>query len=254
MEIKGKRIVVTGGAGGIGQATVRLLLRDGVDKVCVLDRDRERLDTFMQELTADQRERAIPYPTDVGRFEEVKRTIDDFSKDGGVIDGLVNNAAVLRDRVMIGVSGELTKYPLEEWEDTISSNLNGTFFCTREVAAKMVRRRTRGVIINVSSISAAGNPGQTSYAASKGAIDALTVSWSQELALFGIRVCGLAPGLTDTQMPRTSMNKTRLSKWINQTPMRRMATPDEMAEAIAFIFSSDFFCGRTLALDGGFRL
>jgi len=254
VEIKGKNIIVTGGAGGIGRATARLFLRKGAAALGVIDRDKECLDAFMEELPIAARERVIPYLADVGHFDNVERVVNEFFERFGRIDGLVNNAAVLKDGTLVSVFGELKKYSLEDWNDAISSNLCGTFYCTREVAEKMILKRTRGVIVNVSSVSAAGNAGQTSYAASKGAIDALTVSWSQELVLFGIRVAGLAPGLTDTQMPRRSMKEKTLSQWIARTPMRRMGTPEEMAEAILFIFNNNFFCGRTLELDGGFRL
>jgi 3-oxoacyl-[acyl-carrier protein] reductase len=254
MDLLGKHILVTGGAGGIGRATVRLLLREGAAAIGVVDRDKPSLEAFLLELTASERDKVVPYPNDVGRFEEVEGVVNDFAERCATIDGLVNNAAVLKDGLLVSLLGELKKYPLDNWSDTIASNLTGTFFCTREVAAKMIIKRTCGVIINVSSVSAAGNVGQTSYAASKGAINALTVSWSQELALFGIRVAGVAPGLTDTAMPRESMREKLLAQWIARTPMRRMGTPEEIAQAICFVFTNDFFCGRTMEMDGGFRL
>ena len=118
----------------------------------------------------------------------------------------------------------------------------------------MVSSRTKGVILNVSSISASGNSGQTGYAAAKAAVNSLTVTWAQELSLFGIRVAGLAPGMTDTDMPRKSMNDDMIKNWTMKTPLRRMASPEEIAQAIVFVLKNDFFCGRTLELDGGLRM
>jgi 3-oxoacyl-[acyl-carrier protein] reductase len=106
----------------------------------------------------------------------------------------------------------------------------------------------------VSSISSAGNLGQTAYAAAKAGMDALTVTWSLELAYFGIRVAGIAPGIVDTSMPRNSMNDKLLLSWINKTPMQRMGYPDEIAGAILFILDNDFFGGRVLEIDGGLRM
>ena len=114
----------------------------------------------------------------------------------------------------------------------------------------MVLKRTSGVIVNVSSVSAAGNMGQTSYAASKAAINALTVSWAQELSLFGIRTAGVAPGMTDTQMPKESMTEKQLEQWIKKTA-QRMGQTEEIAQGIIFALENDFFCGRTLQIDGG---
>ena len=132
--------------------------------------------------------------------------------------------------------------------------MDSYFFVTREVVEKMAKNFTHGVIVNVSSISAAGNKGQTAYAASKGAINALTVTWAQELGPLGIRVAGLAPGIVDTDMPKKSLSKNLLKTIINKTPTKRMATPKEIAHGIIFIIENDFFCGRTLELDGGLRM
>ena len=124
----------------------------------------------------------------------------------------------------------------------------------REVAEKMLLRRTEGVIVNVSSISSSGNAGQTSYSASKAAVDALTVTWAQELANLKIRVAGVAPGMTDTQMPQNSMKASVLEDWINTTPMNRMAHSSEIADGVLFVLKNDFVCGRVIQIDGGLRM
>ena len=136
----------------------------------------------------------------------------------------------------------------------MASNLNSYFYFTREVVEKMVLQRTKGIIINISSISASGNTGQTSYSASKSAINSMTVTWSQEFSAFGIRVAGLAPGMTKTSMPINSMLTQQIETWINKTPRRRMAEAEEISHGIKFIIENDFYCGRTLELDGGFRI
>jgi len=254
VDLKNKRVIVTGGAGGIGSATVHALLEAGAT-VGVVDNNEEKLNTLEDTLSDTLKDQIVFYSVDIGQFEAAERTVRDFFDRFQSIDGLINNAGVLRDGPLISIfGGQLKKYPLKDWHETINSNLHGYFYFAREVAEKMVLERTRGVIINVSSVSAAGNKGQTAYAASKAAVNALTVSWAQELAMFGIRVAGLAPGMTDTPMPRISMNEQQLNQWARRTPMKRMATSQEIAEGILFIFHNEFFCGRVLALDGGLRM
>ena len=244
MKLENKNIVITGGAGGIGSSTVKALLNLGAN-VCILDRDKKNLDLFKKSLTDSH----------INKFDEVKKAINNFFQKGKTIDGLINNASVLIDKPLIGFNkGKLDKYSLQNWKETLSSNLDGCFYVTREVVEKMTKNFTKGVIINVSSISSAGNKGQTAYSATKSAINALTVTWAQELGFLGIRVAGIAPGITDTKMPKSSLNKNLLKTMINKTPVRRMGTTKEIAHGIIFIFENDFFCGRTLELDGGLRM
>lgn len=254
MELDGKYVIVTGGAGGIGNATVQRLLQANAT-VAAVDRDARGLEDVKASSPPEFRQRLMTYQANVGNFAEVARTVTDFFDRHGRVDALINNAAVLHDGSLVSIfGGELRKYPLEAWDETIATNLSGYFYFGREVAEKMLLTRTKGVIVNVSSISAAGSPGQTGYAASKAAVNALTVTWAQELAMFGVRVAGLAPGMTDTPMPRASMSENLLKKWVEKTPAQRMASPDEMASAILFVLRNDFFCGRTLELDGGLRM
>jgi len=254
MNLTGKYIIVTGGAGGIGFATVKMLLESG-SIIGLVDKDKKKLNEIKKFIKNDQKDRVFFYEIDIGHFEQVEETVNDFFNKGQSIDALINNAAILRDSPLISIfQGQLKKYPLENWNETLSSNLNGYFYFTREVVEKMVSSRTKGVILNVSSISASGNSGQTGYAAAKAAVNSLTVTWAQELSLFGIRVAGLAPGMTDTDMPRKSMNDDMIKNWTMKTPLRRMASPEEIAQAIVFVLKNDFFCGRTLELDGGLRM
>lgn len=254
MDLNGKNIIITGGAGGIGAATTHLLLESGAN-IGVVDNNSDSLWTLKKSLSSYPENRVNFYSIHIGQFDLVVQTVNMFFSRYGSIDGLINNAAILKDGPLISISkGEFKKYSLSDWDETIASNLNGYFYFTREVVEKMITKRTRGVIINVSSISAAGNMGQTSYAATKAAVNALTVSWAQELATFGIRVAGLSPGITDTPMPRSSMNEMLLNQWVIKTPLKRMADPKEMSEGIKFIFQNDFFCGRVLELDGGLRM
>ena len=253
MEIKGKNIIVTGAAGGIGSSLTKKLLKEGA-AVAAVDWNKDKLD-ILKKNCDKAGEKIICYCGDVGDFKFVQNTTEDFFKRQGTIDGLINNASILHDAPLLSIfKGEIRKFSLEDWDKTLSSNLNGVFYFTREVAHRMVAKRTAGVIVNVGSISSAGNSGQSAYAASKAGVNALTVTWASELALFGIRVAGIAPGMTETDMPKQAMSESIISEWVKKTPVKRMGLAEEISGGIIFILNNDFFCGRVLELDGGLRM
>ena len=253
MEISGKNIIVTGAAGGIGSSITKNLLENNA-VVAAVSINKDKLN-LLKDRCSTMADNLICYCGDVGDIEFVKNVTEDFLNHYNKIDILINNASILLDAPLIGISkGKLRKLPLENWNKTIASNLTGVFYFSREVAEKMFMKRTKGLIINVSSISSVGNSGQTAYAAAKAGVNALTVTWASELSLFGIRVAGIAPGLIDTEMPRKAMTEKNLSKWINKSLVKRLGLPEEVAQGIVFIIQNDFFSGRILEIDGGLRL
>lgn len=253
MEIDGTNIIITGAGGGIGTSVVKELLKKRT-LIAAVDMDKNKLDALRDDCNS-MAGKLICYCGDCGDPEFAKKTINDFFKISGKIDVLINNASILKDGPLVSIfKGKIIKFSLDNWDKTISSNLNSVFYFSREAAEKMVIKRTRGVIINVSSISASGNNGQTAYAAAKAGVNALTVTWASELALFGIRVAGIAPGMTETDMPKNAMPEKIVLEWSKKTPIRRMGLPEEIADGILFILDNEFFCGRVLELDGGLRM
>jgi 3-oxoacyl-[acyl-carrier protein] reductase len=243
-------VIVTGGASGIGLAFARRLTARGA-RVWVIDRDRAAIDSARAAADEGARERWLV--GDVGDEQQVVALVEQIEQASGGIDALVNNAAVLLDQALVSRLGRrVKKHALADWEETLRSNLTGTFLMAREAADAMIRGRRRGVIVNISSISAHGNPGQTAYAASKAAIDALTVTWSQELAVYGIRVAGIAPGFVETPMTRR-IPPMFLESIRTRTPIKRFGTFDEFENAIQFVLENDYFNGKVLQLDGGLR-
>jgi 3-oxoacyl-[acyl-carrier protein] reductase len=115
----------------------------------------------------------------------------------------------------------------------------------------MMTTRTKGVIVNISSVSAGGNPGQSAYAAAKAGVNALTAVWAKELGPLGIRVVAIAPGFTETDSTRAAMSETALQETIKRVPMRRLGKPEEIADGVLFAIKNDFCNGKVLALDGG---
>ena len=248
MNIPDQRVLVTGGASGIGLAMARRLASLGA-RVWIVDRDLDALSSLEAQPAA-----GIEYAhADVGDEAQVRAVVARLEEQSGGISVLINNAAVLRDQALVARLGRsIRRHSLADWDETLRSNLTGTFLMAGEVAEAMIRARRHGLIVNVSSISRAGNPGQTAYSASKAAVDALTVTWSQELAPYGIRVVALAPGFVETNMT-TRIPPLFLERIRERTPLRRFGTLEEFAHAITFVVENDYLHGKVLELDGGLR-
>jgi 3-oxoacyl-[acyl-carrier protein] reductase len=142
---------------------------------------------------------------------------------------------------------------MDQWNSVIGVNLTGVFLCAREAAAHMIESGNGGVIVNISSISRAGNAGQSNYSAAKAGVESMGVVWAKELARYGIRVGSIAPGFTHTEI-LASMRPEVLAKLIAPVPLKRLGQAEEIAHAVLFIFENDFFTGRCLDVDGGLRL
>ncbi|MGQ0734421.1 MAG: SDR family oxidoreductase [Acidobacteriota bacterium] len=249
MIIRDQPVVITGAASGLGLAFARRLSRLGA-RVWGLDRD----ETAIDRLRRDPAYARIEFVRcDVGIEQEVASVVGDIEKRSGGIGVLVNNAAVLRDQTLVSKLGRtIRKHSLADWDETLRSNLTGSFLMAREVAEMMIRGRRGGLIVNISSISRAGNPGQTAYAATKAALDALTVTWAQELATYGIRVVALAPGFAETNLT-SRIPPLFLERIRDRTPLKRFGTLEEFERAIEFIVENDYLNGKVLELDGGLR-
>jgi 3-oxoacyl-[acyl-carrier protein] reductase len=249
VKAEGLRVVVTGAASGIGDAFCRRLIRLGA-RVWAVDRDRTATEHQRATWSGEQPEYLI---ADVGLEADAEGVFAHVEAAAGGVDVLVNNAAVLLDQALVSKLGKrFRKHTMEAWNETIRSNLTGPFLMAREAASLMLKTRTHGLIVNVSSISRAGNPGQTSYAAAKSGVDAMTVTWARELAPYGIRVAAIAPGFVETSMTR-GIPPLFLERLRESTPIRRYGTLAEFEHALQFVIENDYFNGRVLELDGGLR-
>lgn len=252
MQLNDKVIIITGGCQGLGRAMGEYLAAKGA-RLALVDLNPEKLDEAVESCKAAGGD-ARPYLCNVADEEQVIRMVAQVAEDFGTLNGLVNNAGIVRDGLTVRVKdGELSKLSLAHWQAVIDINLTGVFLCTREVAAKMIELDEKGTILNISSISRAGNMGQANYAAAKAGVAADTVVWAKELARYGIRVAAIAPGFIETEMT-ASMKPEALEKISAGIPLKRMGKPTEIAHAAAFIFENDYFTGRILELDGGLRL
>jgi 3-oxoacyl-[acyl-carrier protein] reductase len=253
MQLTQKTVVITGGGRGIGRAVAERFGRDGA-QVALLDVNAADLETTRSALEAAGVV-ARSYQVNVAVEDEVVGAMDRVVADFGGLDVMVNNAGILRDALLVKAKdGAIVgKMSLAQWQAVIDVNLTGVFLCGREAAERMIRRGTGGVIINISSISRHGNAGQTNYSAAKAGVAALTVVWAKELARYGIRTGTIAPGGVRTEI-LASMRPDMLEKLVTPVPLRRLGEPEEIAAAAAFIVSNDFFTGRSIDIDGGFRV
>lgn len=252
MQLKDSVIIVTGGGQGLGRAMAEYLAGRGA-RLALVDLGQERLDEAVAACQAAGGE-ARAYVCNIANEEQVTDMVSRVASDFGTINGLINNAGILRDGLLLKVrDGEIQKMSLNQWQSVIDVNLTGVFLGTREVAAKMIELGSKGLILNISSISRAGNMGQSNYSAAKAGVAALTVVWAKELARYGIRVAGIAPGFIETEMT-SSMKPEALEKMTAGIPLRRMGKPEEIAHSAAYLFENDYYSGRILELDGGLRL
>lgn len=252
MDLKNKTIVITGAARGLGAAMARRFATQGA-KLALVDLNADSMADTAAACNAAAEVKT--YGANVADEAQVTALFEQISLEFSGLDGLVNNAGITRDALLVKYKdGELlSKMTLEQWQSVIDVNLTGVFLCGREAAAQMVELGSKGVIVNISSISRAGNMGQSNYSAAKAGVHALTVTWAKELARYGIRTGSVAPGFINTEMV-AGMKPEARERLTSVIPLRRMGEPDEIAAAVEFIFQNDYISGRLIEVDGALRL
>jgi len=255
MQLNDLRIIVTGGASGMGRFFCMELARAGA-QVVAADVDPDGLATLVDE-AAGLDGRVIPVKANVASEDEVIAMVKTAAAEMGSVNGLVNNAGIFRDGLLVKkdrTTGAVRKMSLSQWQAVIDVDLTGPFLCTREVVAQMVEDGVSpGVIVNISSVSRAGNMGQSNYSAAKAGLVADTKLWAGELARYGIRVGAVAPGFIRTPILE-GMRPDVLEKMVKGVPLRRVGEPNEIFLGIKFIVECDYFTGRCLDIDGGLVL
>jgi 3-oxoacyl-[acyl-carrier protein] reductase len=240
MDIKDSVAIVTGASRGIGRATAESLAREG-GKVVV--NARSETDALRQIAKGLGSGNGLVAAGDVGDLNACRKIVEAATGRFGRVDILVNNA---------GIFGlvKMEKMRPEDWESMFRVHVFGAFNLIHLVLPGMLERK-RGVIVNVSSIAAARppGPGRVHYGAAKAALVGLTRALGQEVASQGVRVVGIAPGLTDTEMVRKGI--PNLAKRAEQIPMGRIGTPEDIAHAVRFAIENEFLTAETLFVTGG---
>jgi len=253
MDIQNKTVVITGAGRGLGRAMATTLAREGA-KLALIDLNKQDLEhtrTQCQQAGVQ----AETYIANVATESDVIQAFQHIKNDFGQIDGLINNAGIIRDSLLIKAKdGVIEKrLSLHDWQAVIDVNLTGVFLCGREAASHMITQQNAGLIINISSVSRAGNIGQSNYSAAKAGVAALTVTWAKELARYQIRAAAIAPGFIHTEI-LDAMKPEALEKMAQTIPLKRIGTAQEIAETALFIFKNDYITGRVFEIDGGIRL
>jgi NAD(P)-dependent dehydrogenase (short-subunit alcohol dehydrogenase family) len=248
LRLDGKVAVVTGGARGIGRATVAALAAAGAS-VAILDRDQATAETTAQAIAADGRAISA-HAADVTEEAALERAFAAVVERHGGVDILVNSAG-------IGLRHAAVDHPLADWDKVVAVNLTGVFLGSR-IAARSMISRGGGAIVNLASImgfSGGGLYPNVSYQATKGAVVNMTRALAVEWAQSGIRVNAVAPTWVRTDLTAAVLDRPGILDRIAElTPMRRLATPEEVALAILFLASpaASMITGHTLPVDGGF--
>lgn len=248
MDLSKLKIIVTGAGGGMGAHFATRLAEAGA-KVAVGDVNEAGLES----LPAGIFKRRL----DVSNEEDVVSFVKWAHEQMGGLNGLINNAGILRDGLLVKkdkTTGEVKKLSTADWNAVIGVNLTGATFMVREVVAKMAESNERpGCIVNISSIARHGNRGQSNYSAAKAALAANTVTWAKEFAQFGIRCTAVAPGMVETPMTQ-GMNQKARDALVAAIPVNRIGTPEDLWLAVKFCLECDYFNARTIDVDGGLSM
>ena len=242
-----KVALVTGAARGIGRASASALARDGVD-VFLGDIDLEVAQQTAGEIAAETGVRTAARLVDVRDLQTVKDVVAEAEEKYGGVDILVNNAGVISDTLLARMSDE-------QWDRVLSTNLTGTFYCTRAVMRDMLRKRW-GRIINISSIvGERGNPGQTNYAASKAGLNGFTKSLAKEVANRNITVNAVAPGYIKTDTVDVIPQKVK-DRVLSLIPGGHFGEAEDVGYMVAFLASerARYVTGQVIGIDGGLAI
>ena len=243
--LDGKVAIVTGAGRGLGKGIAKKLAEKGA-KVVVTDVILDNAKECVEEIKKEGGE-ALCLIGNIAKLEDVNNIFQTAIKEYGKVDIVANNAGINKDSM-------LHKMTDEQWDNVIAVNLTGTFYMTRE-AAKIMREKEYGRIINISSMSWLGNIGQTNYAASKAGVIGVTKTAARELAKKGITCNAICPGFIETDMTRSVPEKV----WdimISKIPAGRAGTPEDVGNMVAFLSSDEasYINGQIIEVSGGMIL
>lgn len=241
-RFEGKAVMVTGSSRGIGAAIARRLAAEGARVAVTYSSKPEAAEQVVKSLPGEGH---LCLKLNVEDEASVQAAFDEVLKTFGKIDGLVNNAGITRDQLIM-------RMKTEDFDAVINTNLKGTFFCTRAAVKTMMRART-GSIVNITSvIGEMGNAGQSNYAASKAGIEGFSKSIAKEVGSRGVRVNCVAPGFIVTEMTDVLSDQQK-EAILEKVPLNQLGDVEDVAAAVAFLLSdeSKYITGHTLSVNGG---
>jgi 3-oxoacyl-[acyl-carrier protein] reductase len=243
MSLLGRAALVTGASQGIGRTCALRLAKDGAT-VAVAARNPEKLNELVHEITSAGG-KAAAFALDVADEDQVKATVKAIIAQFGKIDILVNNAGITRDQLVM-------RMKRADWDSVLQTNLTSAYLCIQAVIGSMLKQRW-GRIINITSIfGQMGQAGQANYAASKAGLIGLTMAIAREVASRNITCNAVAPGFIETAMTAALSDEFKQAA-VKQIPLGRVGSPDDAANAVAFLASDDasYITGHVLNVNGG---
>jgi len=254
MKLSDLKIIVTGGASGMGRHFAVRLVEAGA-QVAIGDVNEAGLAETAALCKGPGTVQARKL--DVADEADVAAYVGWAHGAMGGLNALINNAGILRDGLLVKKdkeTGQVKTLTKAQWDAVIAVNLTGATLMARDVVAKMVETNQRpGVIVNMSSVARHGNRGQSNYTAAKAALAANTVTWAREFAAFGVRVGAVAPGMVETPMTQ-GMNQKVRDALVAAIPVGRIGVPEDLWIAVKFVLECDYFDGRTIDVDGGLAM
>ncbi len=248
MILQESSVLITGGAGDVGRFLVDGL-RSKCKAVALLDLDDEKCEAL--------KAKGVPFveQCDLTDPEQIANSFDALEESGFVPDVIVNNAGLIYSEPLYNMlNREDGRHSLDGWQRTMAANVDTTFLVTREMVSRWMKKRKKGSVINISSISADGNPGQTAYSAAKGAVISMTKAWAKELGPMGLRFNAIAPGFFDTASTSKALNEAIIDRIKSSVPLRSLGDPADLLTAVAFLIENNYANGMVLRLDGGLTI
>ena len=246
MTLKDKVVLITGASRGIGRTIAINVAKEGAIAIINYQENHDAAASVVEEIKSFGGI-TESFQANVADKEETEKMADDIFSKYKRIDVLINNAAIVRDNLLISMD-------TDEWQDVINTNIGGVFNCTKAVIKYMIMQK-RGKIINMSSVaSEKGGKGQSNYAASKGAVNAFTRAVAMELAPKKITVNAVAPGVIETEMSSTVIRRAK-DQILDTIALKRLGNTEDVANVVVFLVSdkSDYITGEIIHVDGGFR-
>lgn len=245
MRLKGKKIIITGGSRGIGAEIVKLCAKEGAQIAFSYSHRRESAEALLKELPGEGH---IIEALDIGSESSVDAFFDKAITTFGGLDGLVNNAGVTQDQLIL-------RMKVDDFDKVINTNLRGSFLCTKAAIKPMLKARIGSIVHITSVIGQTGNPGQANYAASKAGIEAMSKSIALELSSRNIRSNCVAPGFIETEMT-AALNDQQKAAIMDRIPMGRIGKGADVAQACVFLLSdeSNYITGHTVQVNGGLHM
>ena len=254
MKLESLKIIISGGAQGMGRHFALRLAEAGA-QVAIGDVNEEGLKETVA--AAKGPGKVFARKLNVADEGEVGTFVKWANEAMGGLNGLINNAGILRDGLLVKKdreTGAIKTLSKDQWDQVIAVNLTGATLLVRDTVALMAESGQRpGVIVNMSSIARHGNRGQSNYSAAKAALAANTKTWSLEFAQYGIRVGAIAPGMIETPMTQ-GMNQKAREALVAAIPVARIGLPEDIWLGVKFVLECDYFNGRTIDVDGGLSM